>query len=116
VRAHHAKVGNHDIDGFVADYAQSVEINGKKGATPESIRGDQETYMPKYDRLSETVVGVILAEKTEAGWSATYTMRSFAIVKRDGSVSDRMVSLTLDLAEVPGGSFEIFREQAKAAK
>lgn len=114
VASHHGKVGLGDIDGFVKDYAATVDLNDRGPVTPDFIRKDQSTYIPKYDRLSETIEGPVQVVATETGWRAIYAIRSFAVSRRDGKEHDRKVSITLDLRANGSGSYEIHRERAGA--
>lgn len=115
VSQHHAKVGAGDLEGFVGDYADTVDFHDKGLVQADFIRKDQAAYLPKYDSLSETVVGPIQVTPIKGGWRASYTIRSFAISKRDGKEHDTRVAMTLDIYHHHGGVFEIFRERAAPA-
>ena len=115
VSQHHAKVGGGDLEGFVGDYADTVDFHDKGLVQADFIRKDQAAYLPKYDNLSETVVGPIQVTPIKGGWRANYTLRSFAISKRDGKEHDTRVAMTLDIYHHHGGDFEIFRERAVPA-
>ncbi len=115
VSQHHAKVGAGDLEGFVGDYAETVDFHDKGLVKSDLIRKDQAAYLPKYDNLSETVVGPIQVTPIKGGWRANYTLRSFAISKRDGKEHDTRVIMTLDIYHHHGGDFEIFRERAAPA-
>ena len=112
VARHHAKVGAGDLDGFVADYAGMVDFNDKGIVDADFIRKDQAAYLPKYDRLSETVVGDIDLLPIKEGWRASYTVRSFAVSRRDGKEHDRNVRITLEIGYYRGGVFQILKERA----
>ncbi len=115
VTRHHGKVGLGDLDGFVADYAWAVDLNDKGQVDPEFIRRDQAAYLPKYDRLSETIAGPIEVEPNGTGWRARYAIRSFAVGRRDGKEHDRRVGITLDIRRDGFGAYRIHRERAGAA-
>jgi hypothetical protein len=115
VSGHHAKVGARDLEGFVADYAATVDFNDKGKVGADFIRRDQAAYLPKYVRLSETLVGPVRVEPVGDGWRARYTIRSFA-TKSDGSEFERRVAMTLDLHKDGTGRLRIVRERAAAAE
>jgi len=115
VSQHHAKVGAGDLEGFVGDYADTVDFHDKGLVKSDLIRKDQAAYLPKYDNLSETVIGPIQVTPIEGGWRANYTIRSFAISKRDGKEHDTRVAITLDIHHHHGGDLKIFRERAAPA-
>ena len=111
VREHHAKVGRGDADGFASDYAAAVDLGDKGTVGPEFIRRDQEAYLSRYERISETVEGPVAVSPAAAGWRASYVIRSFAVKRFDGREFDRRVRIALDIREGPRG-FAIHRERA----
>ena len=116
VQEHHRKVGAYDLEGFVGDYAEAVDLNDKGRVSADFIRREQAAYLPKYDPLSETVVGGIEVKEIAGGWRARYSIRSYAVKRADGKEFDRIVRLTLDVRDDGRGGLEIFRETAAAEK
>jgi hypothetical protein len=112
VTRHHAKVRALDLEGFVADYAETVDFNDKGLVTADFIRKDQAAYMPRYDKLSETLLGGITVTPTGSGWQASYTIRSYAISKQDGKVHDHRIAMELDIRKNGDETLRIFRERA----
>ena len=115
VTKHHAKVGDGNLEGFVADYADRVDFNDKGLVDADFIRKDLAAYLSKYHNLSEAVVGLIQVTPIKGGWRASYTIRSYAISKRDGKEHNNKTSITLDIYHHHGGDFEIFLERAAPA-
>ncbi len=112
---HHEKVAAGDLDGFVSDYANLVDLNDKGQVTSEFIREDQAAYLTKYQNLSEKIVGPIDVQAVKGGYRASYQILSHAVSKRDGKEHNNKVSITLDIYHHHGGVFEIFRERAAPA-
>jgi hypothetical protein len=112
VAEHHRKVGDRDLEGFVGDYADAVDLNDKGLVAPDFIRRDQAAYLPRYDELSETLAGEVEVVPIGGGWRVRYPIRSHAVKRADGKVFDRVVRLTLDIRHDEHGGLEIFRERA----